>query len=162
MLVTGDGRKFYDLVLQNISYLLIQYILQQKEKHQKYYSIVIKCNAGPGSMETSLVRQRNRWENRQRGSAVPRGEHKPQCKSIPIQAIFQVLLLQFKQQKLAILYHIMGLFSQPYCLSLHQTTGRRREPVLVIDSLPSFRNGVERSPLLLHSVHCSHTALRSG
>lgn len=118
------------------------------EKCQKYYSIAIKCNAG--TVETSLVRQRNRWENRQRGSAVPRGEHKPQCKSIPIQARFQVLPSQFKQQKLAILHHIMGLFSQLYCRSLHQTTGRRREPVLVIDSPPSFRNGTERPPHLPH------------
>lgn len=30
--------------------------------------------------------------------------------------------------------HHMGLFSQPYCWSLHQTTDRRREPVLVMDS----------------------------
>lgn len=46
--------------------------ISEKEKWQKYYSTVIKFNAGPSSVKTSLVRQRNRWESRPRGSAVLR------------------------------------------------------------------------------------------
>lgn len=91
------------------------------------------------SVKTSLVRQRNRWESGRRGSAVPGGEPKPRCKSIPREARFQVLPPLLKQQKLVILHHfinstqlrMISLFYQPPCCSLYKIGQARGEKTIV-------------------------------
>lgn len=75
-------------------------ILQQSRK--------IPCKSKAQWKPARWGRGTGRRAGGRRGSAVPGGEHKPQCKSIPIEARFQVLPPQLKQQKLVFLHHFIN------------------------------------------------------
>lgn len=59
--------------------------------------MLIKFNTGPKLSENQLDEAEEQVGDQGKGSAVPGGELKPWCKSIPIGARFQVLPPQLKK-----------------------------------------------------------------